>query len=108
MAQRLGTYLPGQPTVVVENMPGAGGLVAARYMTHQARPDGLTLGMFSSRLVLQQLDRDTETNSFAVDVSRLVAVGSPVPGVAVCIFPADSRFRHVKTWLGPSPPREWV
>ena len=27
MAQRLGTYLPGQPTVVVENMPGAGGLV---------------------------------------------------------------------------------
>ena len=50
LAQCLGDYLPGQPTVFVENMPGAGGLVAARYMVHQARPDGLTLGMFSSSL----------------------------------------------------------
>ena len=64
MAQRLGTYLPGQPTVVVENMPGAGRLVAARYMAHQARPDSLTIGMFSGGLVLQQLARDTETDSF--------------------------------------------
>ena len=98
MAQHLGTHLPGQPTVIVENMPGAGGFVAARYMAHQARPDGLTFGIFSSGLVLQQLDRDTETDSFAVDVSRFVAVGSPEPDVAVCVFPANSRFRHLQTW----------
>ena len=67
MALRLGVYIPGQPTVVVENMPGAGGFVAARYMAHQARPDGLTIGMFTAGLVLQQLVRDTETDSLAVD-----------------------------------------
>ena len=104
MALRLGEHIPGQPTVVVENMPGAGGFVAARYMAHQARPDGLTLGMFSAGLVFQQVDRDTEIDSFAVDVSRFAAVGSPVPGIAVCIFPADSRFRHVETWLGSETP----
>ena len=104
MAQRLGEYLPGQPTVVVENMPGAAGFIAARYMAHQARPDGLTLGMFSSGLVLQQLDRGTDTDSFTVDVGRFVTIESPVPGVAVCIFPADNRFRHLKTWLGSETP----
>ena len=104
IALRLGAYIPGRPTVVVENMPGAGGVVAARYMAHQARPDGLTLGMFSAGLVFQQLDRDTEIDPFEVDVSRFAAVGSPVPGIAVCIFPADSRFRHLKTWLGSETP----
>lgn len=99
MAQHLGTHLPGQPTVVVENMTGAGGLVSARYMAHQARADGLTMGIFSSGLVLQQLGRDTETDSFAVDMSRFVAVGSPEPDVYVCVFPVDSRFRDLKTWL---------
>ena len=44
--------------------------------------------------------------SALVDVNRFVVVGSPVPGVSVCIFPADSRFRHVKTWLeSETPPR---
>ena len=99
MAQHLGTHLPGQPTVVVENMPGAGGLVSARYMAHQARADGLTMGIFSGGLVLQQLGRDTKTDSFAVDMSQFVAVGSPEPDVYVCVFPVDSRFRDVKTWL---------
>lgn len=92
--------------MVVENMPGAGGFVAARYMAHQASPDGLTLGMFSTALVIQQLDRDMETDSFGVDVSRFVAVGSPVSSVAICVFPADSPFHDLETWLrSTTPPR---
>src|SRR5262245_55319911 len=43
IAQRLGQHLPGRPTVVVENMPGAGGLMALKYLVHQARPNGLTI-----------------------------------------------------------------
>ena len=106
MAQRFGTYVPGQPTVVIENMPGAGGFVAARYMAHRARPDGLTLGMFSDGLVLQQLDRKTEADSFAVDVGRFAAVGSPAPEFPVCVFSAASRFGRYRTWLeSKTPPR---
>jgi tripartite-type tricarboxylate transporter receptor subunit TctC len=38
-------YIPGQPTIVSKNMPGAGGLVLANNLTNVAAPDGLTLGM---------------------------------------------------------------
>ena len=45
VARFLGRYLPGNPHIVPQNMPGAGGLVLGHYMYAQAKPDGLTLGM---------------------------------------------------------------
>ena len=41
----LGKHIPGQPTIVARNMPGAGGLVLGNHLYSVARPDGLTLGM---------------------------------------------------------------
>jgi len=43
IAPFLTKYLPGNPTVVVHNMPGADGVVAMNYFVQQAKPDGLTL-----------------------------------------------------------------
>src|SRR5258708_36324094 len=43
MAQHIGKHIPGNPTVIVQNMPGAGGAVAANYIYGIAKPDGLTL-----------------------------------------------------------------
>ena len=43
VAGYLGDRLPGKPTVVVRNMPGAGGVVAANFFYNQAKPDGMTL-----------------------------------------------------------------
>jgi tripartite-type tricarboxylate transporter receptor subunit TctC len=48
IASFLDKYLPGSPTVIVRNMPGADGLTAANYFAQQAAPDGLTLLMGSS------------------------------------------------------------
>jgi tripartite-type tricarboxylate transporter receptor subunit TctC len=39
----LGKHLPGNPSVIVQNMPGAGGLVAANHIYNLVKPDGLTL-----------------------------------------------------------------
>jgi len=39
----VGKYLPGNPTVVVQNMPAAGGMVAANFVYGVAKPDGLTI-----------------------------------------------------------------
>jgi tripartite-type tricarboxylate transporter receptor subunit TctC len=36
-------YLPGNPTIIVHNMPGAGGVTALNYVVQQTKPDGLTL-----------------------------------------------------------------
>ena len=43
MAPFLAKYLPGNPTVIVENRPGADGIVALNYFVQQVKPDGLTV-----------------------------------------------------------------
>jgi hypothetical protein len=43
IAQFLGKYLPGQPSMVVQNLPGAGGIKALNFFTQQAKADGLTV-----------------------------------------------------------------
>ena len=55
IARHMGKHIPGNPTTVVENMPGAASLVAANYLYKVARPDGLTIGNFIGGLSFQQL-----------------------------------------------------
>ena len=44
LARAMPKYLPGQPDIIVQNMPGGGSLVAANYVYGVAKPDGLTIG----------------------------------------------------------------
>src|SRR4030095_10341152 len=44
-ARHLSRFIPGHPTIIARNMPGAGGVVLGNYLRHNAAPDGLTLGM---------------------------------------------------------------
>jgi tripartite-type tricarboxylate transporter receptor subunit TctC len=46
IARHIGKHIPGHPSTVVENMTGAGSLVAANYIYNRAEPDGLTIGNF--------------------------------------------------------------
>ena len=55
IARHMGKHVPGNPTFVVENMPGAGFLIAANHIYKVAKPDGLTIGHFIGGLFLQQL-----------------------------------------------------
>ncbi len=54
IARHLGKHIPGNPTVAVENMTGAGGLIAVNYLYSRAEPDGLTIGNWNGSLSLQQ------------------------------------------------------
>src|SRR5690348_3634306 len=47
IAANLGKHLPGSPTIVVQNVPGADGMVALNYIVQQTKPDGLTITMGS-------------------------------------------------------------
>src|SRR4051794_32884581 len=49
LARHLPDHLPGSPAVVVQNMDGAGSLVAANYLYSAAKPDGLTIGTFNEQ-----------------------------------------------------------
>jgi len=55
IARHIGKHISGNPTFIVENMPGAGFLISANYMYKAAKPDGLTIGHFIGGLFLQQL-----------------------------------------------------
>ena len=55
IARHMGKHIPGNPAIIVDNMPGAGFLISANYMYKVAKPDGLTVGHFIGGLFLQQL-----------------------------------------------------
>ena len=55
IARHFSKHIPGNPTIIVDNMPGAGGLVSANHLFKVAKPDGLTVGHFVGGQFLQQL-----------------------------------------------------
>ena len=62
VAARLGAYIPGQPAVSVQNVPGAGSLLAANNLYNIAPKDGTVLGVFSSTVAMLPLYRDPKAN----------------------------------------------
>jgi tripartite-type tricarboxylate transporter receptor subunit TctC len=57
LARFLGKHIPGNPTIVVKNMPAAGGIGAANHLYSIAAPDGLTMGVFQNTVTLNQLGK---------------------------------------------------
>jgi tripartite-type tricarboxylate transporter receptor subunit TctC len=55
IARHMGKHIPGNPSIVVDNMPGAGSMISANHTFKVAKPDGLTVGHFIGGLFLQQL-----------------------------------------------------
>ena len=55
IARHLGKHVPGNPAFVVENMTGAGSLIAANHVYKVAKPDGLIIGHFIGGLILQHV-----------------------------------------------------
>lgn len=74
VAQHLGKNIPGNPDIVVQNMPGAGGITAANYIFNIAKPDGLSLGVVNPALYNDQLIGSKEVK---FDWPKFVWIGSP-------------------------------
>ena len=60
LGNHISKYIPGNPAVVVQNMPAAGGLVAANYVYGVAKPDGLTLASINPAHYFNQLQGNKE------------------------------------------------
>lgn len=74
VARHLGKHIPGNPDIVVQNMPGAGGVTAANYIYSVAKPDGLALGVVNPALYNDQLIGSKEVK---FDWPKFVWIGSP-------------------------------
>ena len=75
IARHLAKHIPGGPSVIVENMAGAGSLIAANYMYKVAKPDGLTIGNFHGYQILNQV---IEQQGIEFDARRFEWIGVPV------------------------------
>jgi tripartite-type tricarboxylate transporter receptor subunit TctC len=81
IARHMGKHIPGNPTIVVENMTGAGSLIAANYTYNSAKPDGLFVATWNGALVLRQALGD---KAVRLDGRKLNWIGSPTKGTPVC------------------------
>jgi tripartite-type tricarboxylate transporter receptor subunit TctC len=68
-------YIPGNPTIVSDYMPGGGGRKAANHVYRVAKPDGLTIGGMPSSLVSNAI---LDTGGVQYDIDKLTYLGSPV------------------------------
>ena len=92
VAQHLGRHLPGEPTIVPQNMPGASSVVAANYVYTMAKPDGLTLGAMQGGAFFDQvLGRDTAK----FDWAKFTWIGSPERLEAQLYMRADSPYKSL-------------
>lgn len=92
MATYFGKYIPGHPSVMVQNMPGAGSVIAANYVYRHAKPDGLTIGSLSPGIYMDQLVGRKEVQ---YDWSKFTWIGTPEQIEAVVIFRGDSPVKTI-------------
>lgn len=82
MARHIGKHLPGNPTVVPQNMPGAGSYVAASYLYNVAPKDGTAIGIIARDAALGPL---SGAPGARFDATKLSWLGSPTRETNVCI-----------------------
>src|SRR5262245_49853901 len=101
IARHIGKYLAGNPTRIVENMPGAGGIVAANHLYNRSKPDGLTIGAWPSPLILQQI---MGNEAIKFDGRKAGWVGIPAPYDTACFFNKESEIRSLEDWINAKRP----
>jgi len=92
LARHLGKHIPGNPTIVVQNMPGAGSLKMTNYLYNVAPKDGSTIGIFSRGMAMEPLIGGTNV---AFDSTKMTWLGSGTNEVSVFVTWHTS---PVKTW----------
>jgi len=92
LARHFGKHIPGNPTILVQNMPGAASIVAANYIYGIAKPDGLTLGALLPALYFDQLLGRKEVK---FDFAKFGWVGSPEQNAIMHYMRADSPYKSI-------------
>jgi len=93
VARFIGKHLPGTPTLVTQNMPGAGSYVAASYIYNLAPKDGTVLGLIARDAVLGPL---TGAAGARFDPTKMAWLGTPTTETNVCISMANSKVKTLK------------
>jgi len=106
VARHLANHIPGHPTIVVKNMPGAGSTRAGIYISTVAPKDGGSIGAMMPGAIIGPLFEDKPMTQF--DPTKVIYVGTADSGVRVCATSQNSKIktfsdaRQQKSILGAS------
>ena len=95
IARHFGKYIPGNPSTIVQNMPGAGTLIAANHMYNKAEPDGLTVGLFSGSMIFKHVLGD---QGVMFDGRKFNWMGTPAPERHACVLTEKSGIKTLEEW----------
>jgi tripartite-type tricarboxylate transporter receptor subunit TctC len=96
IAKHLPKYIPGRPTILVENMDGASSIVAANYVYNVAKPDGLTIGIVNRALPFAQV---TKIDGTKFDMTKFAWIGSPAVEATVLTVRTDQPYKTIQDLL---------
>jgi len=101
IARHMGKHIPGNPSMVVENMTGAGSIVAANHVYRVAKPDGLTIGNFHGFQILNQV---LGAPGIEFDARKLEWLGVPVQDTGACALTKASGIGSIEQWQAAKQP----
>jgi tripartite-type tricarboxylate transporter receptor subunit TctC len=101
LARHMSKHIPGAPSVVVENMTGAGSLIAANHVYNVAKPDGLTIGHFIGGLFLGQV---LGQPGIQFDARKFEFIGAPISDHVVCALTKASGITSIDKWMAAKTP----
>ncbi len=93
IARHMGRHIPGQPNIVPQNIPGAGGLALANQIYNVSPKDGTVVGSISRGIPLEPLFGGQGTN---FDPLKVNWIGSPDRDTAICVARADAGVASIK------------
>ncbi len=92
ISRYMGKYLSGNPEIIVQNMPGAGSVIAANYVFGVAKPDGLTVLMPHNNVYLNQLAGQAEVK---FDLLKFHWIGSAEKDDMMIFMRADAPYKSI-------------
>jgi tripartite-type tricarboxylate transporter receptor subunit TctC len=92
-ARYIGKHIPGNPEIIVQNMPGAGSMIAANHIYNLTKPDGLTLGSIAPALYYAQL---TGRQEVKFDWAKFTWVGSPERNGHLLFMRSDTPHKNLE------------
>lgn len=101
IARHISKHIPGNPSVIVENMTGAGSLIAANYVYKVAKPDGLTMVNFIGGLLMGQILGRT---GIEFDALKFEYIGTPLKDTWVCALTKASGITSMEKWMSSKTP----
>src|SRR6266581_3682183 len=95
IARHFPQYVPGKPSTVVQNMPGAAMLIAANYTFNSAPRDGTVIGHWSGPLILQHMMGNPAVQ---FEGRKFGWLGMPTSDSLVCILTERSGIKTAEEW----------